>query len=331
LEVHDGHNYDRKKTISPIQAYWEWRNSKSGNSNTGSNPTAGSTGTSSGSSGAGNLSSTSQITNPGANPVNQESSGQTNSFTVLGIPNNFALGSRNIEYMSGPDFTSGDSPILKELKIEGFIEATFRRLVETGTIAVKGNPSVPKPFYEYFMSGQGGERLEGYFSPLSQEAKIDYGFKPTFETIRDQVTNKINDLVGQQAKSLYVNGDTLKDQMYDVWSNSLPHTEFNSGNLFVVVHGTQKSEVNLNIFYLQTAEIISPTLAKVEWSGRFSYSLFDDFGFSLYEDAIKPVREIEYLIETARNALMSKKFISAFAQAKEIVKKIGALSVTGIG
>jgi nucleoside-specific outer membrane channel protein Tsx len=96
----------------------------------------------------------------------------------------------------------------------------------------------------------------------------------------------------------------------------LPGVTFDSGDLFVIIHGTQKAEAKINNFQVKSN---SNDGASVTWSGTLSYTLFDDFAFSK-SDA--DTQAVEDLIKDVAQGRVQK--------VKELVKEIGKLSVLGL-
>ena len=87
------------------------------------------------------------------------------------------------------------------------------------------------------------------------------------------------------------------------WQPYLGPLQFFTGNLHVIINGTQKREIGLNSLSIK----FDPLRKEVQWEGIFRYTLFDDFAFDK-NDANKR--------DLASNILRPSYYLQGFGIAK---------------
>ena len=258
------------------------------------------------------------------------------SIQFLDFPASFKVGDSATDgYMKGSDWDSGSTSIRAMIQflddvqsffgqpsILGFLENSLRSLVIAGTISVDGNTSITLPFYELFIQGVGGEYTA---DKLLTQVMANAAYKEQSLLLKNRVESDINEFISQQ----FSQGDTLRG--YDLtqfFSNNssvqVPTVKLDTGDLYVVINGTQKAEAKVKNLFVNVSNN-----GVVNWKGTLSYDLFDDFGFG-DEDVSDSVTGFTESIIEAYNAAKSLNPVSAISKISGVFKSIGLLSVLEI-
>ncbi len=166
--------------------------------------------------------------------------------------------------------------------LERSLEACGVTFSTIGAVRYLADPFTVEPYFLRFLRGEGG-RITG--TDLLDRVRNDVDVKRITADLKKIVQDRITEEINTQATTGVVDLDVVMQKVLNsIPPEQLPMVTFHSdGTLFLVIDRTQEATAELDALRA-TGKIINPSVGGTgTWSGRFIYTLSDDFGFDAHD------------------------------------------------
>jgi LysM repeat protein len=217
------------------------------------------------------------------------------------------------EIESGDDWTVGlgKEPSFTDRVVAGSWRTALDAAVSSGTVVKGGDPLVTLRYYDHFFVSRYAYRNLWLPAndPLSLEMYNHSNFKDRFDSSISKISQAIDAVLKRQLKQGSLGNmsqflSLLRESLSLLRESSrleygLSGFTFDTGNLHVIINGTQKREVGIGNFVVD----YDPIRNQAAWSAKLRYTVSDDFAFSeadgqrggLVSAVLKPAYEIQNL------------------------------------